>query len=64
MNSPCTGVCKLDSRRTCCLGCGRTVEEITEWSLATDTRRLEILGRLNRLTKPDGPINGKTGSLE
>lgn len=62
VNSPCTRVCKLDSLRTFCLGCGRTVEEIADWPQATEARRLEILGRLKNLARPDGPINGTTGS--
>lgn len=64
MNSPCTRICKLDSLRTFCLGCGRTVEEITDWSQATEARRLEILGRLKSLAWLDGHNNGTAGSLK
>ena len=39
--SPCTRVCCLDDQDVC-IGCGRTMAEICEWSLCTDERRLEI----------------------
>jgi uncharacterized protein len=39
--SPCTRVCCLDDHDVC-IGCGRTVAEICEWSLTTDERRLQI----------------------
>jgi len=31
-NSPCVGVCVLDEDRIRCIGCGRTIEEITNYS--------------------------------
>jgi hypothetical protein len=40
--SPCIDVCRLDARGLC-IGCRRTIEEISEWSRASDARRLEIL---------------------
>ena len=40
--SPCIDVCRLDARGLC-IGCRRTIEEITEWSRASDARRREIL---------------------
>lgn len=46
--SPCTGLCRLDAARAACLGCGRTVAEITIWPQADAARRLAILERLRR----------------
>jgi predicted Fe-S protein YdhL (DUF1289 family) len=40
--SPCIDVCRLDVRGLC-IGCRRTIEEITEWSRASEARRREIL---------------------
>jgi uncharacterized protein len=40
--SPCIDVCRLDARGWC-IGCRRTIEEITEWSRAGEARRREIL---------------------
>jgi predicted Fe-S protein YdhL (DUF1289 family) len=41
--SPCTRMCCLDDQDVC-IGCGRTMTEICEWSLSTHERRLEIAG--------------------
>jgi predicted Fe-S protein YdhL (DUF1289 family) len=40
--SPCNLVCTLD-RLDICLGCGRPIAEIAEWSAAADARRLAIV---------------------
>jgi predicted Fe-S protein YdhL (DUF1289 family) len=42
IQSPCTKVCKLDQQGDC-LGCGRTLEEIGAWRLATDAEKHSIL---------------------
>ena len=31
MKSPCKGICVLDKERIKCIGCGRTIEQITNW---------------------------------
>jgi predicted Fe-S protein YdhL (DUF1289 family) len=40
--SPCIDICRLDSQGLC-IGCRRTIDEITEWSRASAARRREIL---------------------
>jgi predicted Fe-S protein YdhL (DUF1289 family) len=40
--SPCVGICTMDGALGFCLGCGRTADEIAEWSSAGDERRGEI----------------------
>jgi predicted Fe-S protein YdhL (DUF1289 family) len=40
--SPCVDVCRLDAQGLC-IGCRRTIDEIAEWSRATEARRREIL---------------------
>ncbi|HKY92833.1 MAG TPA: DUF1289 domain-containing protein [Nevskiaceae bacterium] len=40
--SPCIGICRLDERSVC-VGCGRTIDEIAEWSRATEARRRVIV---------------------
>ena len=42
VESPCIDVCRLDAQGLC-LGCRRTIGEISEWSAASDARRREIL---------------------
>ncbi|MEK6805370.1 MAG: DUF1289 domain-containing protein [Pseudomonadota bacterium] len=39
--SPCTGVCRLNPENVC-VGCGRTMGEISEWSAASEARHAEI----------------------
>jgi predicted Fe-S protein YdhL (DUF1289 family) len=43
--SPCVDICRLDSQGVC-IGCRRTLGEISEWPHASDARRLEILSAL------------------
>jgi predicted Fe-S protein YdhL (DUF1289 family) len=45
--SPCIDICRLDAQGLC-VGCRRTIEEITEWSRASEGRRREILRELQR----------------
>jgi uncharacterized protein len=53
--SPCIDICRLDAQRIC-IGCHRTIEEIAEWSRASEARRREILHDLNRRRAPlSGP---------
>jgi predicted Fe-S protein YdhL (DUF1289 family) len=46
VESPCISVCKID-KDGYCLGCGRTLDEIRSWKLATDQEKAEILVRLS-----------------
>ena len=39
--SPCIDVCQLDERQVC-VGCGRTLREIADWSSASAAQRREI----------------------
>jgi predicted Fe-S protein YdhL (DUF1289 family) len=41
--SPCTKVCKIDQEKKWCMGCLRTVEEITVWSKASAFQKRNIL---------------------
>ncbi len=45
--SPCRNVCQLDSARTLCLGCGRTLDEIAGWASMTDEQRQLVMQRLD-----------------
>ncbi len=40
--SPCIDVCRLDAHGWC-VGCRRTIDEISEWSRASEARRRDIL---------------------
>jgi predicted Fe-S protein YdhL (DUF1289 family) len=43
--SPCLHICKLDADDTC-LGCLRTLDEITDWSIYTTEEKQSILDRI------------------
>jgi len=39
--SPCVKICTIEEMY--CIGCGRHQDEIREWFIATDDRKIEIL---------------------
>ena len=41
--SPCNNVCRLDDARGVCLGCYRTLDEISAWSRVADDERRRIV---------------------
>lgn len=46
VTSPCINICRLDDNKIC-VGCNRTIEEITAWTKYTDKEKLEVLGKIN-----------------
>jgi len=44
--SPCIDVCRLDRGYAYCIGCLRTIEEITRWSRMTDAEKRTVLADL------------------
>jgi predicted Fe-S protein YdhL (DUF1289 family) len=50
--SPCVDICRLDAHGLC-VGCRRTIGEISEWPRASDARRREILREL--AARPSAP---------
>lgn len=44
--SPCTNICKMDSHSGLCLGCQRTIDEISAWSRLDDRARQAILDKV------------------
>lgn len=43
IQSPCINVCQMDAASGLCIGCFRTLEEITVWSRSDDAARVHIL---------------------
>lgn len=43
--SPCNSICTLDDNH-CCLGCKRTLEEITRWALMDADEQWAVVARL------------------
>ena len=46
MTSPCNKVCVMDAEGRYCLGCARTLDEISRWSSMTDEERAAVLAQL------------------
>jgi|TARA_R110000764_G_scaffold56607_1_gene123291 predicted Fe-S protein YdhL (DUF1289 family) len=40
-SSPCKTACELDADRSFCLGCGRTVSDIRNWSKMSDDTKIK-----------------------
>ena len=49
--SPCTKNCSLNNSTNICKGCGRTINEIVEWTRMTDEEKHEVMIRLSRKPK-------------
>jgi len=46
MLSPCIDVCRINRQTRLCDGCGRTIDEITNWSKMTDDERILIMSKV------------------
>ena len=58
MESPCVKICTYDPARGLCLGCGRTLEEISAWSAMTeDERRAATAKAQARLRQTSSPAS-------
>ena len=45
--SPCTKNCSLNTSTNICEGCGRTLDEIIEWTRMMDQEKQEVMDRLS-----------------
>ncbi|HWM30833.1 MAG TPA: DUF1289 domain-containing protein [Methyloceanibacter sp.] len=58
METPCVNICLLDADLGLCVGCGRTIEEISRWATMSDRERRAIIGelpaRIERFDKAEG----------
>ncbi|OWW21429.1 DUF1289 domain-containing protein [Noviherbaspirillum denitrificans] len=46
--SPCISLCKMDQRTGLCEGCFRTIEEIAQWSTASEERKRQVWVEIRR----------------
>ena len=44
--SPCINICKIDEPTQRCLGCERTIDEITRWSRMDSEAKLSVLNEV------------------
>ncbi len=55
IESPCISICALDDNDIC-MGCFRSVEEITRWSQADDSERKTILAVSGERARKNNPF--------
>ena len=46
VESPCIKICTLDARSGLCLGCGRTIDEIAQWTTMSAEERRRVMAEL------------------
>lgn len=46
VQSPCTGICRLDPRGEFCLGCKRSLDEIADWAMLSNPEKRAVLEAL------------------
>jgi hypothetical protein len=46
IESPCIKICTLDARSGICLGCGRSIDEITRWTAMHAAERSRVMSEL------------------
>ena len=46
IESPCIKICTLDARSGLCLGCGRTIDEIAQWTTMSAEERQRVMAEL------------------
>ncbi len=44
--SPCVSVCKINNDTRACDGCGRTIDQISQWTKYNDEERYNIMKEL------------------
>lgn len=59
IESPCVKICTLDARSGLCLGCGRTIDEITRWGAMSLAERTRVTGEL-----PARLAGGRSGLID
>jgi predicted Fe-S protein YdhL (DUF1289 family) len=53
--SPCVNICRMDADNAICVGCFRTLDEITQWSRAADSDKLAILAAVEKRRNEHDP---------
>ena len=57
--SPCINICQMDAPSGLCLGCFRTIDEITLWSRTDDATRARILAAVAERRLEHDPWEGE-----
>ena len=40
--SPCISICQMHPQSGLCIGCWRTIDEITDWSVASEAKKKQV----------------------
>lgn len=43
VSTPCIGLCKIEQTSRLCMGCYRSIEEITRWGQLSESERLALM---------------------
>ena len=46
VETPCVKICTLDARGGLCLGCGRSIDEIAQWTRMSGEQRRRVMAEL------------------
>jgi predicted Fe-S protein YdhL (DUF1289 family) len=46
LSSPCVNICRMDQASGLCLGCARSMDEISLWARLSESERLRIMADL------------------
>lgn len=60
IETPCVKICTLDARMGLCLGCGRTVDEITRWVTMSAAERTQVMRELPSRLVTSNAVNTAT----
>ncbi|MGA9083193.1 MAG: DUF1289 domain-containing protein [Pseudolabrys sp.] len=60
IETPCVKICTLDALMGLCLGCGRTVDEITRWATMSATERTQVMRELPSRLVTSNAVNTAT----
>lgn len=64
IESPCVQLCTIHPETRLCLGCARSIDEITAWSrLAPEARRAIMAELPSRQPRPEGRRGGRAARL-
>ncbi len=61
IESPCVKVCTLDTHSGLCLGCGRTISEIAQWTRMSDGERRRVMAELPARLAAAAPVQSTAG---
>lgn len=55
VSTPCIDICKIDPATRLCIGCLRSIDEITQWSRMSEVERRAVMAALPDRRPQPGP---------